>query len=70
MAQRKDSRGRIERVLFSFMGPPQVGDLSEPARELPPRPVDTCATCGRPRDEHEVVRTPTLTYTTCPGRAD
>ena len=60
-------RSRFERWLFSFMGPPQVGDVNEPARDLPARPVDICPTCGQPRDEHEVVRSPTLTYTVCPG---
>lgn len=63
-----DGRGRFERLLFSFMGPPQVGDLDAPARELPERPVDMCRTCGQPRDDHEVVRSPSLTYTRCPAR--
>lgn len=63
-------RGLFERMMFSVMGPPQVGDVSEPVRELPPRPVDLCPSCGGPRDEHEVVRSPTLTYTVCPGRPD
>ena len=63
----KQQRSLFERVLFSFMGPPQVGDVSEPARELPPRPVELCPTCRAPRDSHEVVRSPTLTYTVCPG---
>jgi len=62
-----DRRGRFERLMFSFMGPPQVSNVDEPARELPARPVDICPTCRRPRDGHEVVRTPTLTYTVCPG---
>lgn len=62
-------RGRFERFMFSFMGPPQVGDVNAPARELPARAVDICRTCGQPRDDHEVVRSPTLTYTVCPGAA-
>ncbi len=60
-------RGLFERIMFSFMGPPQVGDVHAPARDLPARPVDMCPTCGQPRDDHEVVRTPRLTYTVCPG---
>ncbi len=63
----KQSRSRFERVMFSFMGPPEVGDASAPQRELPERPVDICPTCRLPREEHEVVRSPTLTYTVCPG---
>lgn len=70
MARRSGSgsgRGVFERIMFSFMGPPQVGDPNAPVRALPPRPVDVCGTCRRPRDDHEVVRSPTLTYTVCPG---
>ncbi len=37
------SRGRLlERLLFSVMGPPQLGDLSEPVRETAGRPVAAC----------------------------
>ncbi len=57
----------LERLLFSVMGPPQLGDLSAPVREPAARPVATCSRCGAPRDSHEVVRTPTLTYSRCPG---
>ena len=53
--------------MFSFMGPPQVGDVHAPVRDLPARPVDVCPTCAQPRDDHEVVRTSRLTYTVCPG---
>ena len=60
--------GRLfERGLFSVMGPPQLGDLSAPARELPARPVDLCSRCGGDRDAHEVVRTASLTYTRGPA---
>jgi hypothetical protein len=57
--------GRFERGLFAFMGPPELGDLSAPPAQLPARPVERCPRCGLPRDEHEVVRTPHLTYTRC-----
>ncbi len=60
-------RSLLERLLFSVMGPPQVGDVRAPVRDLPARPVDICPSCRLPRDDHEVVRTPTLTYTVCPG---
>ncbi len=62
-------RGWFERVLFSFMGPPQVGDVHAPAAELPARPVALCPRCRRPYDEHEIVRDPGLTYARCPGDA-
>lgn len=60
-------RGLFERFLFSFMGPPQLGDVNAPMAELPPPPVATCTKCGLPFDEHEVVRDPRLTYTRCPS---
>ena len=59
--------GRWDRFLFRIMGPPDVGDLNAPPREVPVR-VDICPTCGQSRDTHEVVRTGRLTYTQCPGR--
>jgi hypothetical protein len=59
-------QGRFERVLFTFMGPPQLGDLNAPVRALPVVPVAPCPTCGQPYDEHEIVRDPRLTYTRCP----
>ena len=59
--------GRFERALFSVMGPPQLGDLSAPVRVVAAQPVDICATCGQPRDDHTVVRGARLTYTQCPG---
>lgn len=62
-------RSLVDRVLFSFMGPPQLGDLSAPAAPLPARPVERCSTCRQPYDDHEVVRDPGLTYTRCPPPA-
>jgi hypothetical protein len=59
-------RGRFERLVFAFMGPPDLGDPDEPAAEAPPRPAELCATCGRPSDEHEVVRSARLTSLRCP----
>ncbi len=61
----REGRGRIERLLFSFMGPPQLGDMSAPVRQVE-HPVTRCATCSQPHDEHEIVRTPRLTYSRCP----
>ncbi len=64
MARR--GRGRWERVLFSVMGPPQLGDAGAPVREVPQPQVSACPTCSRPYDVHEIVRAPRLTYTRCP----
>ncbi len=58
-------RGLFERFIFSFMGPPQLGDVNAPVREVA-QPVTLCAKCRRPYDEHEIVRDPRLTYTRCP----
>ena len=67
MAKRASSgRSRFERVLFSFMGPPQLGDPSAPQAEAPPGPVATCPKCDQPYDRHEIVRSPRLTFPRCP----
>jgi hypothetical protein len=61
-----DVLGGLERFLLAIMGPPQVGDLDAPVREVPAGPVDICPRCGQPQDEHEVIRSPELTYMQCP----
>ena len=58
--------GLFERLMFSFMGPPQVGDGGGPVRALPERPVELCSRCRQPYGDHEVVRAPGLTSTRCP----
>lgn len=58
--------GRLETMMFGVMGPPQLGDVNAPLRELPPRPVELCGQCRLPYEDHEVVRDPGLTYTRCP----
>lgn len=62
-------RERFERALFSVMGPADLGDPDAPVILLPTGPVDRCRQCGGPRDEHEIVRSPGLTYTRCAGRS-
>ena len=66
--QQVRKRGRVERFLFSFMGPPQLGTTSSapPPAQVPGPP---CPRCGRPYDEHQIVRTPRLTYPRCPDGA-
>lgn len=62
----KRERSRWERVLFSVMGPPQLGHTGAPFREVTPPPVTACPKCAQPYDRHEIVRSPRLTYTRCP----
>jgi hypothetical protein len=52
--------------MFSFMGPPELGDLHAPVPEVS-RPVEPCGKCRQPYDEHDVVRDPGLTYLRCPS---
>ena len=65
-SERTAGLGLFERLMFSFMGPPQVGDGGGPARVPAERPVELCSRCRQPYDAHEVVRDPGLTYTRCP----
>jgi hypothetical protein len=59
-------QGRLERLLFSFMGPPQLGDLNAPPSRAADPAADLCHRCGSHWDRHEVVRTRSRTYLTCP----
>ncbi len=51
------------------MGPPQVGDVNAPATVVPDPAAALCHKCGQPWDEHEVVRTSSMTYARCPRDA-
>ena len=55
-----------ERLLFTFMGPPQLGDPSSPVTYRADPADDRCPTCGQPWDAHERVATPTRGYLRCP----
>jgi hypothetical protein len=59
-------RSRFERFLYSFMGPPELGDPTAPVSSAPAVPSPPCSRCGQPYDDHEIVRDPRLTYTRCP----
>jgi hypothetical protein len=61
-------RGWFERLLFTFMGPPQLGDISAPASAVPDAAVLACHRCRQAWTAHEVVRTSSRTYTRCPER--
>ena len=64
--RRPKGRNALERFLFSFMGPPQLGDPGAPVTLPPAPPGGDCPTCRAPYDAHEIVRSPRLTYTRCP----
>jgi hypothetical protein len=55
--------------MFSFMGPPQLGDVNAPLSVQPDPQADLCHRCGRSWGAHEVVRTSSHTYLTCPPRS-
>ena len=67
-AARSGELGPLQRFLFSFMGPPQLGDPDEPPPAAP-RPSPPCPKCRQSYDLHEVVRDARLTYTRCPPSA-
>ena len=59
-------RGLFERIMFSFMGPPQLGDINAPSTVKRDPAADLCHKCGQPWDQHEIVRTGSMTYARCP----
>lgn len=59
-------RGLFERLMFSFMGPPQLGDPSAPVTYTPDRAAHLCHRCSQPWDAHQRVHTDNMTYTRCP----
>ena len=64
--RRQTDKGWFESGLFTIMGPAQVGDVNAPLT-YEPTPEDLrCPRCGRPWDEHEVVRTHNRTVAHCP----
>lgn len=65
--RKREGRGRFERFLFSFMGPPQLGDVSAPSTVVPDPAAALCHKCATPWDGHEIVRTSSRTYARCPA---
>jgi len=57
----------FERLMFSFMGPPQLGEDRAPEGYSPDPRALLCTKCGQPWDAHERVRTSSMTYMACPG---
>lgn len=60
-------RGWWERLLFSFMGPPQLGTHQDREGYVPDARAQLCTRCGQPWDAHERVHASNMTYTKCPA---
>lgn len=58
--------GPLERIMFSFMGPPEVGENKAREGYVPDPEADLCRKCGRPWADHERVHTGSMTYRRCP----
>jgi hypothetical protein len=67
--RRGTARGRpgFERALFSFMGPPQIGEDRAPEGYVQDEAANRCPKCHQPWDEHESVHTGSMTYVRCPA---
>lgn len=48
---------RLNDVTRRFLGPAQLGDYTPPAPGTGALPSTPCAKCGRPLDQHDLVRT-------------
>lgn len=59
-------RGPFERFLFSFMGPPQLGDVNAPSTYQADPRASLCHKCGEPWDDHQRVQAGNWTYKKCP----
>jgi hypothetical protein len=57
--------GWWHRLMFSIMGPAQVGPYDAAA---PPPDESVCPRCGQRWEQHEQVRTSTRSYRRCPQR--
>lgn len=57
----------FEKLMFSFMGPPQLGENRAPEGYAPDLRANSCSKCGQLWDEHERVRASNMTYTVCPA---
>jgi hypothetical protein len=61
-----DRRGIVEKLLFSFMGPAQLGRNQAREGYVVDDAANRCDRCGQPWDVHERVSTSNMTYTRCP----
>ena len=65
---RRDDRselGLFERTIFSFMGPPQLGDQKVREGYVADESANLCHKCGEHWDSHERVNTGTFAYRRC-----
>ncbi|MCW2620564.1 MAG: hypothetical protein JWL64_166 [Frankiales bacterium] len=62
--------GFLERIMFSFMGPPDVGDVNAPAGVDSDPAAALCRKCGQPWERHGRVHTGSMTYRPCPADQD
>ena len=62
--------GRLERLLFSFMGPPQLGTDKAPEGYVRDLAADLCHKCALPWDGHRRVHTGSMTHLRCPVAQD
>ena len=57
--------GIFERAMFSFMGPPQLGENRAREGYVPDTGATLCHRCGQPWTDHERVNTGTFAYRRC-----
>lgn len=57
--------GLLERILFSFMGPPQLGEHKAAEGYLPDPAADLCPRCARPWAGHQRIHTGSGTHLRC-----
>jgi hypothetical protein len=57
----------FEKIMFSFMGPPQLGENKAPAGYVADDTANLCHKCGLRWEAHERVHTGTMTYRRCPA---
>ncbi len=59
-------RAWIDDKIAKVYGGPDIGSLEDPPPG-PPREQVSCAACGRPMPEHDVLRTRETSRFRCPG---
>jgi hypothetical protein len=56
-----------ERFMFSFMGPPQLGENKVREGYVANEAANLCHKCSQPWDAHERVHTGSMNYRRCPA---
>ena len=65
----KDRPGLFERTMFTFLGPPQLGENKPPDGYVADQAATLCHRCGEPWDRHARVDSGTFHYRKCPPTA-